>query len=105
MYHRHVPQLLRLEPLSRIALDNSKPVTQGILTDAQNHGWGARIRTWECRYQKPMPYHLATPQLARFLHGLALLRNTMSALKEKLMEALEQRRTRGYNAAHRDSTG
>ncbi len=25
-------------------------------------GWGARIRTWECRYQKPMPYHLATPQ-------------------------------------------
>ena len=27
-----------------------------------NVGWGARIRTWECRYQKPMPYHLATPQ-------------------------------------------
>ena len=25
-------------------------------------GWGARIRTWECRYQKPMPYRLATPQ-------------------------------------------
>ena len=25
-------------------------------------GWGARIRTWECRYQKPVPYHLATPQ-------------------------------------------
>ena len=28
-----------------------------------NSGWGARIRTWECRYQKPVPYHLATPQL------------------------------------------
>lgn len=25
-------------------------------------GWGARIRTWECRLQRPMPYHLATPQ-------------------------------------------
>jgi hypothetical protein len=25
-------------------------------------GWGARIRTWEWRYQKPLPYHLATPQ-------------------------------------------
>ena len=24
-------------------------------------GWGARIRTWEWRYQKPLPYHLATP--------------------------------------------
>lgn len=27
-------------------------------------GWGARIRTWEWRYQKPLPYHLATPQRA-----------------------------------------
>ena len=25
-------------------------------------GWGGRIRTCECRYQKPVPYHLATPQ-------------------------------------------
>ena len=25
-------------------------------------GWGTRIRTWECRYQKPVPYHLAIPQ-------------------------------------------
>ena len=24
-------------------------------------GWGGRIRTCECRYQKPVPYHLATP--------------------------------------------
>ena len=34
----------------------------------QNHiagsGWGGRIRTCECRYQKPVPYHLATPQQA-----------------------------------------
>ena len=28
----------------------------------KNDGWGARIRTWEWRYQKPLPYRLATPQ-------------------------------------------
>ncbi len=26
------------------------------------NGWGGRIRTHEWRYQKPLPYHLATPQ-------------------------------------------
>ena len=31
------------------------------LTSVQS-GWGGRIRTYECRHQKPMPYHLATPQ-------------------------------------------
>ena len=25
-------------------------------------GWGGRVRTYECRSQSPMPYHLATPQ-------------------------------------------
>src|SRR5439155_6043753 len=25
-------------------------------------GWGGWIRTTECRLQRPMPYHLATPQ-------------------------------------------
>lgn len=34
----------------------------GYVTSEENGGWGARIRTWECRYQKPMPYRLATPQ-------------------------------------------
>src|SRR3546814_20397032 len=28
-------------------------------------GWGGRVRTCECRYQKPVPYHLATPQPGR----------------------------------------
>src|SRR5207248_8838857 len=28
-------------------------------------GWGAWIRTRECRNQNPVPYHLATPQDAR----------------------------------------
>ena len=31
-----------------------KPIAHG--------GWGGWIRTNECRHQKPMPYHLATPQ-------------------------------------------
>ena len=26
------------------------------------NGWGARIRTWECGDQNPVPYRLATPQ-------------------------------------------
>src|SRR3546814_5276387 len=28
----------------------------------QNSGWGGRIRTCAWRYQKPLPYRLATPQ-------------------------------------------
>lgn len=31
--------------------------------DLKDFGWGGRIRTYGTRYQKPMPYHLATPQL------------------------------------------
>ncbi len=30
----------------------------------RSDGWGGRIRTSEWRYQKPLPYHLATPQRA-----------------------------------------
>jgi hypothetical protein len=33
-------------------------------TDPGVAGWGARIRTWEWRNQNPLPYHLATPQIA-----------------------------------------
>ena len=29
----------------------------------ENIGWGGRIRTYECRLQKPVPYRLATPQI------------------------------------------
>ena len=28
----------------------------------KSYGWGGRIRTYGTRYQKPLPYHLATPQ-------------------------------------------
>ena len=37
---------------------------QAVACEAAKAGWGGRIRTCECRYQKPVPYHLATPQQA-----------------------------------------
>src|SRR3546814_13775365 len=36
-----------------------RSVTNGLIAIA---GWGGRDRTCECRYQKPVPYRLATPQ-------------------------------------------
>src|SRR6056297_489091 len=32
--------------------------------EKERTGWGGRIRTYDTRYQKPMPYRLATPQRA-----------------------------------------
>ena len=64
-------------------------------------GWGARIRTWEWRHQKPLPYQLATPQLARFVHGLPALRNNRTARKKSAVEALEPKGNHGYNPPHR----
>src|SRR5688572_3928196 len=32
--------------------------------------WGGRIRTFEYRFQRPVPYHLATPQIFRKYSGL-----------------------------------
>ncbi len=29
-------------------------------------GWGGRDRTYECRNQNPVPYHLATPQFFNY---------------------------------------
>jgi hypothetical protein len=49
-----------------------------------------------------MPYHLATPQLARFLHVLNGLRNTMAEPAKTPRETLERDGKRGYNPAHRD---
>src|SRR5688572_29400181 len=33
-------------------------------------GWGGRIRTYECRIQRPVPYHLATPQFVKLAKKL-----------------------------------
>ena len=34
-------------------------------TQTTLRGWGGRIRTFACRNQNPVPYHLATPQCRR----------------------------------------
>src|SRR5215475_12899392 len=33
-----------------------------LFTALCTYGWGGRIRTYEWRLQRPLPYHLATPQ-------------------------------------------
>ncbi len=38
----------------------------------KENGWGGRDRTYECRYQKAVPYHLATPQQSA-LYSAAIL--------------------------------
>ncbi len=38
------------------------PKVQLVVTNILNIGWGTRIRTSECWYQKPEPYRLAIPQ-------------------------------------------
>ena len=40
--------------------------TGSTAVDHGKTGWGGRIRTCECRHQKPVPYRLATPQCARY---------------------------------------
>ena len=37
-------------------------------------GWGGRDRTCEWRYQKPLPYHLATPQSRKRLYSHFIVR-------------------------------
>jgi acetyl-CoA C-acetyltransferase len=46
-------------------LKGSDPAHRG--RDQKHPGWGGRIRTSACRYQKPVPYRLATPQQERGL--------------------------------------
>ena len=54
----------------RMKLKNKMPPMLSDTATKKKFGWGARIRTWECRYQKPVPYRLATPQQAlRNLRG------------------------------------
>src|ERR1700758_1103804 len=45
----------------------TKPFRQGI--QCVGAGWGGRDRTSEWRNQNPLPYRLATPQLARNARG------------------------------------
>ena len=47
-------------------------------------GWGGRIRTCECRYQKPVPYHLATPQQVAAMIGAARVAGRLIAARGRL---------------------
>ena len=56
-------------------------------------GWGGRDRTYECRNQNPVPYHLATPQLlfCKIMQGM-----TIKSLRHKTLHTvwnLPQRRS------------
>jgi hypothetical protein len=53
LFFRTVP------PVSRNG-QSVKPAARQVLDMI---GWGGRDRTYECRNQNPVPYHLATPQL------------------------------------------
>ena len=46
-------------------IDKKQEVRLQNLTSVQS-GWAGWIRTNECRYQKPVPYHLATAQYVVF---------------------------------------
>src|SRR5688572_2155801 len=46
-------------PSFKFVVLNSKPETRN---SKPLFGWGGWIRTNECRFQRPVPYHLATPQ-------------------------------------------
>lgn len=53
-------------------------------------GWGGRIRTSEWRYQKPLPYHLATPhrrKAARCLDAASARCNSLFAPADEEMES------------------
>jgi hypothetical protein len=58
----------------------SRTLNQG--NDWSQVGWGGRIRTCEWRHQKALPYHLATPQQARYAnrHMMACSRASIGEL-------------------------
>lgn len=56
---------LTIDTMSWLApptIDERRASNMAQMFQRKSIGWGARIRTWECRYQKPVPYRLATPQ-------------------------------------------
>src|SRR5215472_15590891 len=61
---------------------------------AKQDGWGGRIRTFGCRNQNPVPYHLATPQRARTRAGArTLLRGAraFNAMRAQVLRSLGER--------------
>ena len=59
-----MPNLFRhLKGLNKIP----KQVRDDSIADFSGNGWGGRTRALEWRYQKLLPYHLATPQKSHLL--------------------------------------
>ena len=56
-----------------------------IYTLADENGWGGRGRTHEWRYQKPLPYHLATPQRSKLINKMSFSKNTTTTLVSVLV--------------------
>src|SRR5690554_5837766 len=54
--------LITSQLLYQLSYAGSGPIQTSYRIEKSWRGWGTRIRTWECRYQKPVPYHLAIPQ-------------------------------------------
>ena len=64
----------------------------GIAGFVKLFGWGGRIRTFDTRYQKALPYHLATPHRWAFLLPFEMEFNTqfeISALNVKTANVVE----------------
>src|SRR5688572_1828436 len=60
LLHRSTPskKFSRGPRATAAAVFQPRPLGAGLQT-----GWGGRDRTYECRNQNPVPYHLATPQV------------------------------------------
>ncbi len=60
---------------------NKLTVAFDIIQEKAPVGWGGRIRTYDTRYQKPLPYHLATPQQAGVTYAEPRLGSSPDAAK------------------------
>src|SRR5690554_768361 len=54
--------LITSQLLYQLSYAGSGPIKASYKIGKSWRGWGTRIRTWECRYQKPVPCRLAIPQ-------------------------------------------
>src|SRR3954454_11655168 len=67
--------------------------------DGRGVGWGGRDRTYECRNQNPVPYHLATPQGNTDV-GMFRVRQNSKADDVPALERRMQRLPRAKMRAH-----
>ena len=87
--------MYRFKPYLIAALQSQKILScikdscrsSGLITWAKRikDGWGGRGRTHEWRYQKPLPYHLATPQRSKLINAMSFSKNTTTSLVSVLV--------------------